>query len=45
MFDGGGVPIDYYIIQLDNRTQWETPDPTNSFDITLNEGGYRDGIL
>ena len=25
MFDGGGVPIDHYIIQLDNGTQLETP--------------------
>ena len=36
MFDGGGVPIDHYIIQLDNGTQLETPDPTHSFDIMYN---------
>ena len=36
MFDGGGVPIDHYIIQLDNGTQFETPDPTHSFDIMYN---------
>ena len=36
MFDGGGVPIDHYIIQLDNGTQLETPDPTHSFDIVYN---------
>ena len=36
MFDGGGVPIDHYIIQLDNETQLETPDPTHSFDIMNN---------
>ena len=35
-FDGGGVPIDHYIIQLDNGTQLETPDPTHSFDIMYN---------
>ena len=33
MFDGGGVPIDRFIIQLDNGTQLETPGPTYSFDI------------
>ena len=36
MFDGGGVPIDDYIMQLDNGTQLETPDPTHSFDIMYN---------
>ena len=36
MFDGGGVLIDHYIIQLDNGTQLETPDPTHSFDIMYN---------
>ena len=33
MFDGGGVPIDHYITQLDNGTQLEPPDPTHSLDI------------
>ena len=33
MFDGGGVPIDHYIIQVDNGTQLETAGPTYSFDI------------
>ena len=36
MFDGGGVPIDHYIIQVDNGTQLETPGPTYSFDIMYN---------
>ena len=36
MFDGGGVPIDHYVIQVDNGTQLETPDPTHSFDIMYN---------
>ena len=36
MFDGGRVPIDHYIIQLDNGTQLETPDTTHSFDIMYN---------
>ena len=36
MFDGGGVPIDHYIIQLDNGTQLETPDSTYSFYIMYN---------
>ncbi|CAI8023840.1 hypothetical protein GBAR_LOCUS13914 [Geodia barretti] len=36
MFDGGGVPIDHYIIQVDNGTQFETPGPTYSFDIMYN---------
>ncbi|CAI8016174.1 hypothetical protein GBAR_LOCUS9939, partial [Geodia barretti] len=33
MFDEGGVPIDHYIIQVDNGTQLETPGPTYSFYI------------
>ena len=36
MFDGGGVPIDHYIIQVDNGTQVETPGPTYSFEILYN---------
>ena len=36
MFAGGGVPIDHYIIQVDNGTQFETPGPTYSFDIMYN---------
>ncbi|CAI8056295.1 hypothetical protein GBAR_LOCUS30668 [Geodia barretti] len=36
MFDGGGVPIDHYIIQMVNGTQFETPGPTYSFDIMYN---------
>ena len=36
MFDGGGVRIDHYIIQLDNGTQLETSDPTHSYDIMYN---------
>ena len=36
MFGGGGVPIDHYIIQVDNGTQLETPAPTYSFDIMYN---------
>ncbi|CAI8025372.1 hypothetical protein GBAR_LOCUS14659, partial [Geodia barretti] len=36
MFNGGGVPIDHYIIQVDNGTQLETPGPTYSFDIMYN---------
>ena len=36
MFDGGGVSIDHYIIQVDNGTQLETPGPTYSFDIMYN---------
>ena len=35
-FDGKGVLIDHYIIQLDNGTQLETPDSTHSFDIMYN---------
>ena len=37
MFDGGGVPIDHYIIQVDNSTQLETPGPTYSVDVMYNE--------
>ena len=36
MFNGGGVPIDHYIIQVDNGTQLETPGPAYSFDIMYN---------
>ena len=36
MFDGEGVPIDHYIIQVDNGTQLETAGPTYSFDIMYN---------
>ena len=36
MFDGGGVPIDHYIIQVDNGTQLETAGPTYSFNIVYN---------
>ena len=36
MFDGGGVLIDHYIIQVDNGTQLETAHPTYSFDIMYN---------
>ena len=36
MFTGGGVPIDHYIIQVDNGTQLETPGHTYSFDIMYN---------
>ena len=36
MFDGGGVPIDHYIVQVDNGTRLETPGPTYSFDIMYN---------
>ena len=36
MFDGGGVLIDHYIIQVDNGTQLETAGPTYSFDIMYN---------
>ena len=36
MFGGGGVPIDHYIIQVDNGTQLETAGPTYSFDIMYN---------
>ena len=36
MFDGGGVPIDHYIIQVDNGTQLETAGPTYSFYIMYN---------
>ena len=36
MFDGGGIVIDHYIIQLDNGTQLQTTSPTYSFDIMYN---------
>ena len=36
MFDGGGVPIDHYIIELDNGTLLETTGPTYSLDIMYN---------
>ena len=36
MFYGGGVPIDHYIIQVEDGTVLETPGPTNSFDIMYN---------
>ena len=36
MFDGGGVPIDHYIIQVDNGTLLQTTGPTYSFDIMYN---------
>ena len=34
MFGGGGVPIDHYIIQVDNNTELETTGPTYSFNIS-----------
>ena len=37
MFDEGGVPIDHYIIQVDNNTELETPGPTYSVDVMYNE--------
>ena len=37
MFDGGGVPIDHYIIQVDNSTQLETTDLTYSVDVMYND--------
>ena len=36
MFDGGGVTIDHYIIQVNNGTQLEPAGPTYSFDIMYN---------
>ena len=36
IFYGGGVPIDHYIIQVEDGTQLETPGPTYSFDIMYN---------
>ena len=36
MFYGRGVPIDHYIIQVDNGTKSETAGPTYSFDIMYN---------
>ena len=35
-FYGGGVPIDHYIIQVEDGTQLETLGPTYSFDIMYN---------
>ena len=37
MFDGGGVHIDHYIIQVDNNTQLETTDLTYSVDVMYND--------
>ena len=37
MFDGGGVPIDHYIIQVDNNTQLETTDLIYSVDVMYND--------
>ena len=36
MFYGGGVPIDHYIIQVEDGTVLESPGPTYSFDIMYN---------
>ena len=36
IFYGGGVPIDHYIIQVEDGTVLETPGPTYSFDIMYN---------
>ena len=36
MFDGGGAPVDHYIIQVDNGTQLETAGLTYSLDIMYN---------
>ena len=36
MFDGGGVPIDHYIIQEDNGTLLITTDPTYSAHVAYN---------
>ena len=36
MFYGGGVPINHYIIQVEDGTVLETPGPTYSFDIMYN---------
>ena len=36
MFDGGGVQIHHYNIQLDNGTLLRTPGPTYSVDVTYN---------
>ena len=37
MFGGGGVPIDHYIILVDNNTQLETTDLTYSVDVMYND--------
>ena len=36
MFDGGGVQIDHYNIQLDNSTHLRTSGPTYSVDVAYN---------
>ena len=36
MFDGGGILIDHYNIQLDNGTLLRTPGPTYSVDVAYN---------
>ena len=36
MFDGGGVPIDHYIIQEDNGTLLNTTSPTYSVHVAYN---------
>ena len=36
MFDGGGVPIDHYIIELDNDTLLNTTGPTYSVHVAYN---------
>ena len=36
MFYGGGVPINHYIIQVEEGTQLEIPGPTYSYDIMHN---------
>ena len=36
MFDGGGVQIDHYNIQLDNGTLLRFPGPTYSVDVAYN---------
>ena len=36
MFDGGGVQIHHYNIQLDNGTLLRTPGPTYSVDVAYN---------
>ena len=36
MFDGGGVRIDHYYIQLNNGTLLRTPGPTYSVDVAYN---------
>ena len=36
MFDGGGVPIDHYMIEDDNGTLLNTTDPTYRIDVDYN---------